>query len=177
MKEKKLDKSKNTSLLLLVLALAAGLLVGFKIIKPLMDEGRVVRVVNPVGAHKQLMVGNERLLVEVRDTEGGRELGLSGRESLSDDRGMLFVFESKQQPLFWMKDMLISLDMVWILDGKVVQIDENVPPPTKDMPRVATRVPVGLADSVLEVAGGWVGRHGLRVGDAVKFDLTDYTPR
>lgn len=166
MKEKKQRDTKGTSLLLLALALGVGLLVGFRVIQPLVVE-KTSRIENPMGQQRQLLVGDKQLAVEVRDTEAGRELGLSGRESLPEGQGMLFIFENKQQPLFWMKDMMIALDMVWILDGKVVQIDENVPPPTKEIPRVATRVPTGLVDWVLEVPSGWVAKYGVKVGDEV----------
>jgi len=67
---------------------------------------------------------------EVADTTAEREQGLSGRESVPQD-GMLFIFPEKGNYGFWMKDMLIPIDMIWIADdGTVVDVDRNVLPET-----------------------------------------------
>ena len=60
-----------------------------------------------------------------------RVRGLSGRESLKPDQGMLFVFERPDISGFWMKDMLFPLDIIWIDENKkIVGINENVSPET-----------------------------------------------
>ena len=72
------------------------------------------------------------ITVEVADTAESRRIGLSNRESLYSNAGMLFVFdETLSTNCFWMKDTLIPLDMVWLDDEKrVVTITENVTPET-----------------------------------------------
>ena len=52
--------------------------------------------------------------MDVALTPAARARGLSGRESLASMTGMLFVFETGRASAFWMKDMLFSLDFVWI---------------------------------------------------------------
>ena len=113
-------------------------------------------------------MGRGTLDVEIRDDDAERSLGLSGRAVLDDDAGMLFLFNSPQRPLFWMKDMLMDIDMIWIRDGVVVDMHEYVPAPTLGEPRLATRVSREDVDSVLEVAAGWVERHGLEIGDTIR---------
>lgn len=67
--------------------------------------------------------------VEVVTTEEDKRQGLMGRESLSEDRGMLFVYDEEGNQSFWMKNMLIPLDILFIASDLVItHISENVPP-------------------------------------------------
>lgn len=106
--------------------------------------------------------------VDVAVTEAQKSMGLGGRESLSDHRGMLFPYDHKEQYNFWMKGMLFPLDFIWI-DGKTIaDTTENVQPPqATEQPRIVKpRVEV---DKVLEVSAGTVSRLGIRPGDPVEF--------
>lgn len=67
--------------------------------------------------------------LEIADTNESRTLGLSGREQLEDNQGMMFVFEDEATRCFWMKDMKFDLDMVWLnSDKKIVAIETGVRP-------------------------------------------------
>jgi hypothetical protein len=57
---------------------------------------------------------NVRVDVEVADNDFERSRGLSGRRYLGDYEGMFFVFDSEVNTPFWMKDMLIPLDILFI---------------------------------------------------------------
>jgi uncharacterized membrane protein (UPF0127 family) len=52
--------------------------------------------------------------VEVADTQEKRRKGLMFRETLCDKCGMLFIFEQPQKYGFWMKNVKIPLDIVFI---------------------------------------------------------------
>ncbi len=75
------------------------------------------------------LVGEIPINVEVADTEQKRVQGLSGRNSMDNSNGMLFVFDTADYHEFWMKDMKFPIDIIWIgEDLKVVSIDSSVQP-------------------------------------------------
>jgi len=103
--------------------------------------------------------------IEVANTPTKRELGLGERDSLPADHGMYFPFEIAQKWVFWMKGMRFPIDIVWIRDGKVVDIHRSVPPP-KVLP-LETYSPIEPADAVLELNAGVTADIGLEPGDEV----------
>jgi len=108
--------------------------------------------------------------VEVADDSQEMQRGLSGRESISEDEGMLFVYSSGTVPGFWMKDMLMPIDIIWIRNGRVVAISEQVQPePGIPDDQLKIYNPGTQVDHVLEVQAGWSGKNGLKIGDEVKF--------
>lgn len=119
---------------------------------------------------KTIKVDNTLVNVEVANTESSREKGLGGRNSLAENSGMLFVFDSKGVTVgFWMKDMLIPLDMIWISEGKVVKIDKNIPAPAAGIPddKLTVYNPGQPVDYVLEVNAGFSDKNNIKVGDSV----------
>ena len=69
-----------------------------------------------------------------------------------------------------MKGMLIPIDIIWINDGKVSLINENVPQPaTPDVPEsnLPSYSPKDPIDYVLEVMAGFSKENKIKVGDAV----------
>ena len=93
-------------------------------------------------------------------------LGLSGREGLDTDTGMLFVYDTAQQPSFWMKDMKFALDFIWIYQGRVVEIFSNVPQSDNNLDLAIYR-PSQIIDMVLEVEAGYAEANKIEVGDGV----------
>jgi uncharacterized membrane protein (UPF0127 family) len=120
---------------------------------------------------KHMRIGNTTLTVEVARTEAEHERGLSYRESLEQDRGMLFVFPQKQVPMFWMKAMQFDLDFIWIANNRVVEITERVPKPDRQTPddKLIRYSPATAVDSVLEVNSGFIQQHRITIGDAVQY--------
>ena len=161
-------KPSGTFYLITVLSVIATLMLVEQFVMPRLNQPPETVVDNPKTSLVPLMVGDQQIQVEIRDEEAERELGFSGRKNLGDNEGMLFVFEQAVQPTFWMKDMQFSLDVVWIREGKVVEIEENVPHPTETEPVIATMIPQNPIDMVLEVPSGWVSRTGVKVGDEIK---------
>lgn len=115
-----------------------------------------------------LAIKDTKIKVDLADSPEEIVQGLSGREIMSEDSGMLFVFSKAQKQTFWMKDMLFPLDFIWIFNNKIVQIDKNIPPPTiTKFPKIIrSSIPI---DRVLEVNSGFVEKHGINVGDEVDF--------
>lgn len=114
----------------------------------------------PISA--QVVVGDRILELEVARTAEQQATGLMYRKSLADDRGMLFEFNPPQSVRFWMKDVAIPLDMIFIKDGKVKAIAAAVPPcNTTPCPTYGPGTPI---DRVIEVRGGRAKELGLKVG-------------
>ena len=117
-----------------------------------------------------LRVGEQTLGVEIADSAEEWSQGLSGREQLSGDEGMLFVFDDQVRRSFWMRQMRFSLDMMFIRDGRINEIVRNVPAPSGSQDGTEIRVQSQeSADWVLEVNSGWAQEHGVEVGDEVTY--------
>lgn len=109
----------------------------------------------------------------VASTNTDRAKGLSNKASLGEKEGMFFVFDQKNiKPSFWMKDMLIPIDIIWIQANKIVQIDKNIQAPQKGTPdnKLTIYTPKVPMDYVLEVNSGFSDKYNLKVNDSV--DLT-----
>ena len=114
-----------------------------------------------------MRVGDASVTAEVADDEASRTRGLSGRDRLAPDAGMLFVLPG-DSPSFWMKGMRFPIDIVWIRDGRVVDVTAGVPPPAGTNEALATYSPDRPANRALEVNSGWAERHGVARGDRVR---------
>lgn len=69
--------------------------------------------------------------MEVASSNAERLKGLSGRDSLPDNKGMLFVFEKPAEQCIWMKDMLFNIDIIWLNESKeAIRLERNVAPET-----------------------------------------------
>ena len=101
---------------------------------------------------------------EIADTPAKQTKGLSGRMEIPDDSGMLFVFPEPVQTGFWMKDMYLSIDIIWLTDkGEIVGIEHRVSPET--YPNVFyPSVPV---THVLETKAGYAKEKGWKVGTSI----------
>jgi uncharacterized membrane protein (UPF0127 family) len=112
-------------------------------------------------------IEGKRVAVVVADTDVEREQGLSGHVPLAENEGMLFLFDVPGRPAFWMKDMLFSLDIIWLSsDWKIVDITPNLTPDTYP----ASFAPLMDAQYVLEVSAGFAAREGVQIGQSVVFE-------
>lgn len=121
------------------------------------------------------MMGNEVIELEVTRTPQQQQLGLMYRDqaSLPDNRGMLFSFEEPKIARFWMKNVLIPLDMVFLLDGKIQAIEANVPP-CDTIKSCPTYGPMNLlVNQVIELRGGRAAELGLQPGDTIEMEFLD----
>lgn len=136
------------------------------------DPGETVAV--PAGSPDAAVVsiGDATYSVDLAVTSEERRQGLSGREFMGQDAGMLFVFEEESQRHFWMLDMHFPLDIIWI-DGQCrlldVAADVPAPPPGASSEEIARVQSPSPARYVLEVNAGEAARNGLLPGDPVAF--------
>ena len=105
---------KRPRLLVAAIAFALG-----AVIAACGDAGRAEVYTGPVQVHISALA----IDAEQARTQEDRAQGLSGRESLAADAGMLFVFEAERRPGFWMREMQFPLDFIWIsAEGVVVNV-------------------------------------------------------
>ncbi|WP_445381535.1 DUF192 domain-containing protein [Robiginitalea sp. IMCC43444] len=104
--------------------------------------------------------------IEIAETPYERETGLMYRKSMQEDQGMLFIFENEQPRSFYMKNTLISLDILFInQDLEVISIARNTEPLNDN------GIPSGNpARYVLEVNAGLSDQWGIQEGDLISFD-------
>jgi len=110
-------------------------------------------------------IAGNALELEVARTPLQQAIGLMSRSELPADRGMLFPIEPPRAVTFWMKNVLINLDMVFLRDGVVQAIIPNVLPCSSEP--CPTYGPGVIVDGVIELRGGRAAELGLKVGDRV----------
>jgi uncharacterized membrane protein (UPF0127 family) len=107
--------------------------------------------------------------VEVAMTQEEMTVGLMGRVNLSENGGMIFIFDEERIHKIWMKNMLVSLDVIWLDDkGKIVHIDKNMVPCEGYCKPFG---PESYSKFALEVGGSFTDRHNINVGDSVRMIL------
>lgn len=124
------------------------------------NEYEAMKVVN-------IEIGKQRYKVEVACTEEDRIKGLQGRESLDEDKGMLFVFDEPDTIDFWMKDTKIPLDIIFINeDMEVISVYQGEP----ENENIAEEDDVQF---VLEVNQG----SGIKEGDELDIEEDEELPK
>ena len=113
-----------------------------------------------------VLINGVSLRAEVAADPVARARGLSGRASLAEDEAMLFLFDVPNRYGFWMKGMRFPLDIFWIRNGVVADLEERVPPPAGDAP-LPVYQPDIPADTVLETRAGFAAENNIRIGDRV----------
>lgn len=103
--------------------------------------------------------------LEVAQTPQQQSLGLMFRSELPDNRGMLFPFPSPRRASFWMKDVPVSLDMVFMYKSKVVAV--ITAPPCTTEPCDIYGPGNQIVDQVLELRGDRASEIGLQPGDTI----------
>ncbi|MHA7879841.1 MAG: DUF192 domain-containing protein [Saccharospirillum sp.] len=106
-----------------------------------------------------LQVDEYELTADIAATAQERGQGLMYRETLSDDEGMLFIFERPDRHCFWMRNTLIPLSIAFLdAQGRILQINDMEP--ESEQLHCATR-PASFA---LEVNQGWFAERDIRPG-------------
>jgi uncharacterized membrane protein (UPF0127 family) len=114
-----------------------------------------------------ISIKDHPLTVELATTPIARGCGLSHRDNLPKNRGMLFIFSEPQPKYFWMKDTFMPLSIAYLdKSGQIFNIQDMVPLQTDK--RYPSLQPAAYA---LEVNQGWFRSHGIEVGDVVEMKL------
>ena len=123
-------------------------------VEPTSSAPSKISIIAPAGTIEAVVV----------TAEADLEKGLGGQADMKRDQGMLFVFPTADIYTFWMKDMLFSIDIVWISpDLTISGITENISPQTYP----ATFVSPGPVLYVLELNAGAAKEFGLVAGEKI----------
>jgi len=116
-------------------------------------------------------LGGVNVTASLSTTPDSQSKGLSIKDSLNENEGMLFIFESPQKYSFWMKDMKFPIDIIWINStGKIVHIEKNLSPCYLLLP-CPSYAPNNDSLYVLEVVSNFTNKFGVSVGDSVESEI------
>lgn len=128
-------------------------------------QGRSLLTNDSSQALPVVKINNVSIEVELAKTPEQQARGLSGRTSLNENQGMLFLYDEPGTYSFWMKDMNFPIDIIWIgNDEKIVDISKDVPPESF----LKTFQPQKPVQYVLEVNAGFADKNNIAIGDAVE---------
>ena len=120
-----------------------------------------------------IKIGDSKInIIKVAESKEDMYQGLSNIESICANCGMLFHYEDKAQRAYVMRNMLFPLDMIWIADGVVVDIHENLE--TEGERTTNVYKPKELMDEVLEVNAGFVKQNKIEIGDKLVYRIKQF---
>jgi len=101
--------------------------------------------------------------IEIADDDDKRTKGLMDRLSMEENQGMLFLFPYESIQSFWMKNTVISLDLLFVnRNNEIVTIHKNaIPFDTSHYPSTKP------ASQVVEVIAGYSDLYKINVGDKI----------
>lgn len=109
-----------------------------------------------------------RVRAEIADEVEEQTRGLMFRESLGEERGMLFVYPDEQVRSFWMRNTLIPLSIAYMdAEGRIIDI-QDMKALDDEAPHYVSAKPAQYA---LEVNQGFFEEHGVEVGDRAELPV------
>ena len=114
-----------------------------------------------------ISINGQELAVELAHTPETRRCGLSNRQKLAENAGMLFIFPNTRPRTFWMKDTFIPLSIAFLNEAgeifRILRMQAN-----QTHIRYNSIEPARYA---LEVNQGWFNLHDIKAGDTVELNL------
>lgn len=158
--------------LLLVLVLGgAGIWLSQETQAPAVDSTATVlapKIDVDIDVGPYVKIGDLKIPLEIAQTANEVQKGLSGRESLGPDKGMLFIFNKPDYYRFWMPNMNFPIDIIWISQNTIVGIHKNVSRQF-DPANPKFYTPPQPVNRVLEVNAGFAQKNNFKVGDEIIF--------
>lgn len=155
---------KNLVLILaIMLTVISGMCLSQENVKP-PSQATTTTTMEPVPENAVIFKDGTVIPIELARTDAQQMRGLMYREGISENEGMLFIFDKDDYYDFWMKNMNFPIDMVWMdSDFKVVHIEKDAPPcTTRPCPLYGPEKPTRY---VLEIKANLSDKRGIEVGD------------
>jgi uncharacterized membrane protein (UPF0127 family) len=103
--------------------------------------------------------------VEIAASSAEQARGLMHRTELGPNEGMIFPRPAPRQASFWMRNTVISLDIIFVgEDGRILNVGANAVPLSLDPVES-----IGPASLVFEIPGGRAAELGIKAGDLVEW--------
>lgn len=107
----------------------------------------------------------KHIIIEIADNDVERAQGLMYRSAMADSLGMLFIFDKEREQSFWMKNTIMTLDIMYAnSDGEILTMYKYTTPYSE-----APIPSYQKAQYVVEVAGGFTDRYNIQIGDKISF--------
>ena len=121
----------------------------------------------------KVIINGFELRVYLAVTNDQQIKGLSVKDHLKENEGMLFVYQQPTRQGFWMKDMKFPIDIIWLdNNGTVVYIKNSLQPCIMTFAFLCpTYTPDKDSLYVLETGSGFSKKHGIKIGTHADFQL------
>lgn len=111
-----------------------------------------------------------RIRAEVKIRPFDMQRGMMFRDALPQGEGMLFIHAEPGNYPYWMYNVRIPLDIIWLdANRRIVEISADTPPCQTRASECPTYGGKARSQYVLEIGGGEAARYGLKVGDTLVF--------
>lgn len=117
-----------------------------------------------------ITINNKKINLILAKTQSEKEIGLSNKQNLDKDTGMLFIFAKKDYPSFWMRNMKFPIDIIFIDDNKIVDMYQNAQP-AKNETNAPVYKPKNKANYVLEMNANTARENNFKIGDKVSINI------
>jgi uncharacterized protein len=124
-------------------------------------------VLNTTTRYLNVKIDDYVLKAEIANTPEKRMKGLMGVSQLEENHGMLFVFDEKGHYKFWMMNMTIPIDIIFIDDHKIVVDIWKDAQPCKI--NCTSYGPQNEIMYVLETNANFTDRHDIEIGSQLYF--------
>jgi uncharacterized membrane protein (UPF0127 family) len=116
---------------------------------------------------KKIVINEKIINIELAKSPLEHYVGLSGREEVCDNCGLLFIFPDLETRQFVMRNMKFPLDIIFIKDDTIVEILENLEPEGSNPKEIySSNQPV---NNVLEINAGMSKQYDFKTGQKVIF--------
>ncbi|HEX6672083.1 MAG TPA: DUF192 domain-containing protein [Nitrososphaeraceae archaeon] len=118
-----------------------------------------------------LIIDQYKLFVDIALTDKQKQDGLSIKNSMNENEGMLFFLEEPRKASFWMKNMHFPIDIFWLDENfTIVHIEKTLSPCTSTF-YCPSYTPLKESLYVLETISGFSNKHNIKIGDKIDFHL------
>jgi uncharacterized membrane protein (UPF0127 family) len=124
--------------------------------------------------HAKVVVNGFDVMADIALTSEQQTKGLDVKNNLTENQGMLFVFQQPYRYGFWMIGMKFPIDIIWLdSNGVVTHIEHSLKPCPPASSNLACPVYFPEKDSqyVLETVAGFSVKHNVRLGTHMSFEL------